>query len=93
MPISFETCPHYLTFSSEIIKDTKLKCAPPIKDNHNRLKLIEYIKNNKIIIGSDHSPTLPQNKLFNENDFLNAWGGISGVTTQNILCIYIIIYL
>ncbi|GAU47742.1 hypothetical protein TSUD_387010 [Trifolium subterraneum] len=39
--ISVETCPHYLTFSSEEIpdRDTRYKCSPPIRDALNKEKL------------------------------------------------------
>ena len=34
MPITAETCPHYLTFAAEEIPDgaTEFKCAPPIRE-------------------------------------------------------------
>ena len=36
--LTMETCPHYLTFANEEIAngDTRLKCAPPIRDGTNR---------------------------------------------------------
>src|SRR6266853_5550597 len=41
LPVSVETCPHYLYFSSEKIADgqTLFKCAPPIRSRENREKL------------------------------------------------------
>jgi hypothetical protein len=38
LPLSVETCPHYLLFSAEQIADgdTKFKCAPPLRDEQNR---------------------------------------------------------
>ena len=38
LPISVETCAHYLAFSSADIQDkqTLYKCAPPIRDEANR---------------------------------------------------------
>ena len=33
LPLTVETCPHYLTFAAEEIPDgaTEFKCAPPIR--------------------------------------------------------------
>ena len=38
VPITAETCPHYLTFAAEEIADgaTEFKCAPPIRDAAHR---------------------------------------------------------
>jgi len=38
VPITAETCPHYLTFDAEQIPTgaTEFKCAPPIRGNGNR---------------------------------------------------------
>ncbi|AES63771.2 allantoinase [Medicago truncatula] len=80
--ISIETCPHYLTFSSEEIpdKDTRYKCSPPIRDASNREKLWEALLDGHIdLLSSDHSPTVPKLKLLKEGDFLKAWGGISSL--------------
>ncbi|CAJ2648688.1 unnamed protein product [Trifolium pratense] len=80
--ISVETCPHYLTFSSEEIpdRDTRYKCSPPIRDALNKEKLWEAILDGHIdLLTSDHSPTVPQLKLLKEGDFLKAWGGISSL--------------
>jgi len=39
--VTVETCPHYLAFSAEEIKDgdTRFKCAPPIRDAANKERL------------------------------------------------------
>lgn len=31
------------------------------------------------MLSSDHSPSIPELKLFDEGDFLRAWGGISSL--------------
>ncbi|KAI4299370.1 hypothetical protein L6164_032837 [Bauhinia variegata] len=80
--ISVETCSHYLAFSSEEIKDgdTRFKCSPPIRDAANKEKLWEALLEGHIdFLTSDHSPTLPKLKLFDEGDFLRAWGGVSSL--------------
>ncbi|KAH9329891.1 hypothetical protein KI387_001999, partial [Taxus chinensis] len=80
--ISVETCPHYLAFSAEDIRDgdTRFKCAPPIRDALNREHLWEALKDGHIdMLSSDHSPSSPELKLFETGDFLRAWGGISSL--------------
>src|SRR6266540_240925 len=41
LPVTVETCPHYLTFAAEDIPDgaTAFKCAPPIRERDNRERL------------------------------------------------------
>ncbi|CAA7410607.1 unnamed protein product [Spirodela intermedia] len=80
--LSVETCPHYLAFSAEQIKDgdTRFKCAPPIRDEVNRNKLRQALMDGHIdLLSSDHSPSAPELKLFDQGDFLRAWGGISSL--------------
>lgn len=80
--VSVETCPHYLAFSAEEIGDgdTRFKCSPPIRDEANRQKLWEALLDGNIdMLSSDHSPSIPALKLFEEGDFLRAWGGISSL--------------
>ncbi|KAK1260787.1 hypothetical protein QJS04_geneDACA001911 [Acorus gramineus] len=80
--LSVETCPHYLAFTAEDIPngDTRFKCAPPIRDGANKEKLWEALMEGHIdMLSSDHSPSTPDLKLFNEGDFLRAWGGISSL--------------
>lgn len=82
LPITAETCPHYLYFSSEEIPDgdTRFKCAPPIREKENNDKLWEALREGVLdFIASDHSPCPPELKLLNEGDFTNAWGGISSL--------------
>ncbi|KAH6773703.1 allantoinase [Perilla frutescens var. hirtella] len=80
--ITVETCPHYLAFSAEEIPDgdTRFKCAPPIRDTDNKEKLWAALLDGNIdMLSSDHSPSAPELKLFDEGDFLRAWGGISSL--------------
>ncbi|KAI3892194.1 hypothetical protein MKW92_012007 [Papaver armeniacum] len=80
--LSVETCPHYLAFSSEEIQDgdTRMKCSPPIRDSANRDRLWDALTEGHIdMLSSDHSPTVPELKRFDEGDFLKAWGGISSL--------------
>ena len=80
--ITSETCPHYLCFSSEMIEDgnTKFKCAPPIREESNRLNLWKAIENGTIdFIVTDHSPAPPAIKSIEAGNFLEAWGGIASL--------------
>lgn len=82
LPITAETCPHYLTFAAEEIADgaTHFKCCPPVRERENREKLWEAISDGTIdMVVSDHSPCTPALKLLEDGDFMNAWGGISAL--------------
>jgi allantoinase len=82
LPITVETCPHYLTFAAEDIADgdTHFKCCPPVRERENREKLWEAVRDGTIdMIVSDHSPCTPDLKKQDTGDFLDAWGGISAL--------------
>ncbi len=82
VPITVETCPHYLVFAAEEIHSgaTHFKCAPPVRGRQNRDQLWQGIKDRTIeFIVSDHSPCLPALKLMESGDFQKAWGGIAGL--------------
>jgi allantoinase len=82
LPITAETCPHYLHFAAEDIPDgaTEFKCCPPIRERENREKLWDALKDGTIdLVVSDHSPCPPDMKLREQGDFMNAWGGISSL--------------
>lgn len=82
LPVTAETCPHYLTFSAEEIDDgaTHLKCAPPIREAENREKLWEGLRRGGIdLVVSDHSPCTPALKHLDKGDFGHAWGGIASL--------------
>ncbi|HTJ44462.1 MAG TPA: allantoinase AllB [Kofleriaceae bacterium] len=79
LPISAETCPHYLHFVAERIPDgaTEYKCAPPIRDAANREALWRALGDGVLeLVASDHSPCTPALK---RGDYLHAWGGVSGL--------------
>jgi allantoinase len=82
LPITVETCPHYLCFDAESIPDgaTEYKCAPPIRDRKNREVLWEGLFDGTIdFVISDHSPCAPALKLPERGDFMDAWGGIASL--------------
>jgi allantoinase len=79
IPISAETCPHYLTLSAEEVPAaaTEFKCCPPIRDAANRNRLWRGLANGTIgSVVSDHSPCVPELK---RGGFDTAWGGISSL--------------
>ena len=82
LPLSAETCPHYLHFTAEAIPDgaTPFKCAPPIRDAANREALWRALADGVLdLVASDHSPCSPGLKGLEAGDFLAAWGGVSGL--------------
>ncbi len=82
LPLSAETCPHYLFFTAEEVPAgaTEWKCAPPIRERENRERLWEALEQGLIgIVVSDHSPSPPEGKHRDTGDFGAAWGGISSL--------------
>jgi len=82
LPITVETCPHYLTLHAEDIPDgaTAFKCAPPIRDRANADRLWDLLADGVIdAIVSDHSPCPPEDKAPDTGDFMAAWGGIASL--------------
>jgi allantoinase len=82
LPLTAETCPHYLHFIAETIPDgaTPYKCAPPIREDANREALWAALAEGVLgLVASDHSPCTPQLKAQEQGDFMAAWGGVSGL--------------
>lgn len=82
LPLTAETCPHYLTFAAEDIPngDTRFKCAPPIREKENANLLWKALGEGTLdFVVSDHSPCTPQLKMMEEGDFDKAWGGIASL--------------
>jgi len=81
LPLTVETCPHYLTFAAEEIPDgaTEYKCAPPIRGGAERDGLWRALLAGEIdLVASDHSPC-PSAMKATEGDFFSAWGGIASL--------------
>jgi allantoinase len=79
LPLTAETCPHYLTFCAEEIRDaaTQFKCAPPIRERRHRDALWRALDQGVLdFIATDHSPSPPSMK---GGDFVGAWGGIASL--------------
>lgn len=82
LPLTAETCPHYLHFVAERIADgaTAFKCAPPIREQANRALLWQALADGVLdMIASDHSPCTPALKALEAGNFATAWGGVAGL--------------
>ncbi len=83
LPVTVETCPHYLHFAAEHVADgnTLLKCAPPIRDAANCDALWEALRDGLIdMVVTDHSPCPPVMKRLGTGRFDEAWGGIASLS-------------
>lgn len=79
VPVSAETCPHYLTLTAEQVPEgaTAYKCCPPIRSSANRDLLWEGLAEGVLsCVVSDHSPSPADLKV---PDFAAAWGGIASL--------------
>jgi allantoinase len=86
LPLTVETCPHYLTFSAEGVDAQHkvprqlFKCCPPIRDGENQSSLWRGLVERTIdFVVSDHSPCTPALKRMQDEDLGLAWGGIAGL--------------
>lgn len=82
LPVTVETCPHYLTMVAEDIPDgaVEFKCCPPIRGRANRELLWQGVLDGTVdAIVSDHSPSTVERKRAGDGDFGLAWGGIAGL--------------
>lgn len=79
VPVTAETCPHYLTLTAEQVPEgaTEFKCCPPIRSAANRDLLWKGLADGVLCcVVSDHSPCVPDLKV---PDFARAWGGVSSL--------------
>ncbi len=82
LPLTVETCPHYLCFNAEYIPDgqTQFKCAPPIRGKHNNDQLWKALEEGVLdMVVTDHSPAPPALKETGSGNFMKAWGGIASL--------------
>jgi len=81
LPLTVETCPHYLTLSVDDVPAgaTQYKCCPPIRDSANQDLLWEAVLDGTVdAVVSDHSPATEDVKNV-DDDFGLSWGGIAGL--------------
>ena len=82
LPLTAETCPHYLGLAAEDIPlgATEFKCAPPIRERANQEALWAALLDGTLdFVVTDHSPCVPALKRPDDGDFLAAWGGIASL--------------
>ncbi len=82
LPLTVETCYHYLYFQSEEMPSgqPRFKCCPPIREHANREQLWEALADGTIdLVVSDHSPCTENLKSRQSGDYMVNWGGISSV--------------
>lgn len=82
VPVTAETCPHYLVFSENDLErlGPVAKCAPPLRAPTEVEALWERVLDGAVdVIASDHSPSLWEEKVAGDADIFEAWGGISGL--------------
>ncbi|HXQ97640.1 MAG TPA: amidohydrolase family protein, partial [Candidatus Limnocylindrales bacterium] len=83
LPVTVETCPHYLHLFAEAIPKgaTLFKCAPPIRGRENCEALWQGLRDGTIdLVATDHSPCPLNMKRLAEGNFRNAWGGIASLS-------------
>jgi allantoinase len=95
LPITVESCPHFLHLTAEAIPanpngPTLCKCAPAIRSAANREQLWQALRDGLIdLIATDHSPCPPHMKRLEDDKNGNtaagrfdlAWGGIPSLST------------
>ncbi|NIK68966.1 allantoinase [Paenibacillus sp. BK720] len=85
VPVTVETCPHYLLLTDEDMAEIgpAAKCAPPLRSAEQKEGLWRLLAAGKLdVIASDHSPCPPELKLGESLTFFEAWGGIAGAQSS-----------
>ena len=83
IPLSAETCPHYLNFTQKDFArediSVYLKTAPPVKFEQDRQALWEGLNDGTLsFITTDHAGCIPEQEKSSDN-FWEIYGGIPGV--------------
>ncbi|MEJ5202079.1 MAG: dihydropyrimidinase [Anaerolineales bacterium] len=85
MPVTGETCPHYLLLNADSHGGDQqmaafMICAPSIKGSENQEALWHSLADDSLsILATDHCPYSKQQKLENLGNFSTIPGGIGGV--------------
>jgi dihydropyrimidinase len=88
LPVSGETCPHYLLFTDERYaaeprEAAHLVCAPPIRSAEDQASLWQALANDSLsILATDHCPYTRAQKEAYLDDFTRVPGGMGGVETR-----------
>lgn len=82
LPVTAETCPHYLGFTSKLLyeKGSVAKCTPPLRSQQAVDQLWKYLVNGCLsCVGSDHSPAMPEEKDDAHLTIWESWGGLNSI--------------
>lgn len=82
LPLTAETCPHYLGFTEDLVYEqvAPAKCTPPLRTEEAREGLWAYVLDGTLsCIGSDHSPAADEEKDNEKHDIWTAWGGCNSI--------------
>ncbi len=82
VPVTAETCPHYLTLTASDAPDgdAAFKCCPPLRDEANRDGLWAGLRDGTLrMVVSDHSPCPAELKVTATGGLASAWGGVSSL--------------
>jgi dihydropyrimidinase len=89
LPIRAETCPHYLTLTSQVYEGPHPEnfiCSPPIRSERDSVALWEMIREGLIqSVNSDHCGYDTEQKSKFRNDFTKIPNGLPGVETRNLI--------
>ena len=78
--VTAETCPHYLWFTEEVMREkgNVARVQPPIRDADEQDRLWDALEDGAIdSIATDHAPHTPDEKKV-DDPFGNTWDAISG---------------
>ncbi|MGM0389675.1 MAG: allantoinase AllB [Natrinema limicola] len=78
--VTAETCPHYLWFTEEVMREkgNVARVQPPIRDADEQARLWNALEEGAIdTIATDHAPHTPAEKKV-DDPFGNTWDAISG---------------
>ncbi|MEJ5913510.1 allantoinase AllB [Pseudokineococcus sp. 1T1Z-3] len=81
LPVSAETCPHYLALAGSVPDGApQHKCCPPVRGPADADALWQALTDGVLdVVVSDHSPSTPELKELASGDLDAAWGGISSL--------------
>jgi allantoinase len=82
LPITAETCPHYLGFTEDLVfkVGAPAKCTPPLRTADAVESLWDYVLDGTLsCVGSDHSPAADEEKDNDKHDIWTAWGGCNSI--------------